>query len=305
MTAKPTGTSGERCWCSLPRPHWTGTPSTGGESNQTVRRLQARIVKATQEGRWGKVQALQHLLTHSFSGKALAVRRVTENQGKRTPGVDGVTWDTPAQKATAIGSAPATRLSCRNRCAGCISRRATASRRGLGIPTMRDRAMQALYLLALDPHRRNDGRPELLRVSDCSALPPMLSNSASLPWPRRRPRNGSWKATSAPCFDQISHDVAPGPHPDGQRASCSKWLKAGYMERNILHPTEAGTPQGGICSPVIAEHGLGRAGNTSPASVPALVWNGQQQVGPQGQLDPLCRRLPHHRRDSRSSWKMK
>lgn len=72
--------------------------------NQNVRRLQARIVKATQEGRWGKVKALQRLLTHSFSGKALAVRRVTENQGKNTPGVDGDIWDTPAKKATAIGS---------------------------------------------------------------------------------------------------------------------------------------------------------------------------------------------------------
>jgi N-terminal domain of reverse transcriptase len=50
---------------------------------QNVRRLQARIVKAVQEGRWGKGRALQHLLTHSFSAKALAVRRVTENQGKR------------------------------------------------------------------------------------------------------------------------------------------------------------------------------------------------------------------------------
>ena len=54
-----------------------------------VRRLQARIVKAMQEERWGKVKALQRLLTHSFSGRALAVRRVTGNQGKRTPGVDG------------------------------------------------------------------------------------------------------------------------------------------------------------------------------------------------------------------------
>src|SRR4051794_41653343 len=67
-----------------------------------VCRLQARIVKAIQQGRSGKVKALQHLLTHSFSGKALAVRRVTENQGKRTPGVDGVTWDTPERKAKAI-----------------------------------------------------------------------------------------------------------------------------------------------------------------------------------------------------------
>ena len=69
---------------------------------QNVRRLQVRIVKATQAGKWGKVHALQHLLTHSLSGKALAVRRVTENQGKRTPGVDGITWDRPQQKAEAI-----------------------------------------------------------------------------------------------------------------------------------------------------------------------------------------------------------
>ena len=69
---------------------------------RNVCRLQARIVKATREGRWGKVKALQHLLTHSFSGRALAVRRVTENQGKRTPGVDREIGDTPEKKATAV-----------------------------------------------------------------------------------------------------------------------------------------------------------------------------------------------------------
>jgi RNA-directed DNA polymerase len=58
---------------------------------QNVRRLQARIVKATKEGKWNKVKALQHLLTHSFSGKAIAVRKVTENQGKKTPGMDNLT----------------------------------------------------------------------------------------------------------------------------------------------------------------------------------------------------------------------
>ena len=69
-----------------------------------VRRLQALIVKATREGRWGKVKTLQWLLTHSFSGKALAVKRVTENQGKRTPGVDHVRWSTPTTKLKAIES---------------------------------------------------------------------------------------------------------------------------------------------------------------------------------------------------------
>lgn len=63
--------------------------------HRTVQRLQARIVKAVRESRWGKVRALPHLLSHSFSGKAVAVKRVTSNDGKRTPGVDGVIWDTP------------------------------------------------------------------------------------------------------------------------------------------------------------------------------------------------------------------
>jgi RNA-directed DNA polymerase len=71
--------------------------------HRPVRRLQARIVKAVQAGRWGKVKALQHLLTHSFSAKALAVKRVTENPGKRRPGVDGMLWNSPEKKAAAIG----------------------------------------------------------------------------------------------------------------------------------------------------------------------------------------------------------
>ncbi len=79
---------------------WDGIPWYHTQCN--VRRLQARIVKATQEKKWGKVKALQRLLTHSFSGKALAVRRVTENQGKKTPGVDKVLWDTPEKKTQAI-----------------------------------------------------------------------------------------------------------------------------------------------------------------------------------------------------------
>src|SRR5579872_4480222 len=72
------------------------------KAQRIVRRLQARIVQATQEGRWGKVHALQHLLTHSYSGKVLAVRRVTENHGKNTPGVDRVLWSTPEKKMQAV-----------------------------------------------------------------------------------------------------------------------------------------------------------------------------------------------------------
>src|SRR6266404_7633194 len=96
-TKEEEGTAGAS---SHSQPMWDGIPWYRTQCN--VRRLQARIVKATQEKRWGKVKALQRLLTHSFSGKALAVRRVTENQGKRTPGVDGKTWKTPQEKAMAI-----------------------------------------------------------------------------------------------------------------------------------------------------------------------------------------------------------
>ena len=72
------------------------------KAHKIVNRLQARIVQATKVGKRHKVRALQRLLTHSFSGKALAVKRVTENQGKNTPGVDKVLWNTPEKKAMAI-----------------------------------------------------------------------------------------------------------------------------------------------------------------------------------------------------------
>jgi RNA-directed DNA polymerase len=61
-----------------------------------------RIVKATQEGRWNKMKVLQRLLTGSFSGKKLAVKRVTENEGRKTAGVDRRLWSTPGAKSQAV-----------------------------------------------------------------------------------------------------------------------------------------------------------------------------------------------------------
>jgi RNA-directed DNA polymerase len=61
-------------------------------ARRQVRRLQVRIAKAVKENRWNRVKALQYLLTRSFYAKLLAVKRVTSNKGKKTPGVDGVLW---------------------------------------------------------------------------------------------------------------------------------------------------------------------------------------------------------------------
>src|SRR5271156_4391040 len=81
------------------------------QCERQVRRLQARIVKATREGRWNKVKALQRLLTCSFSGKALAVKRVTDNRGRRTSGVDGQIWNSPGVQTQSHRHVAAARLS--------------------------------------------------------------------------------------------------------------------------------------------------------------------------------------------------
>jgi len=221
--------------------------------NRNVRRLQARIVKATQEGRWGKVKALQRLLTHSFSGKAMAVRRVTENQGKNTPGVDGETWDTPQKKAQAIPM-----LKQRGYRPQPLRRvyipKKNGKMRPLGIPTMKDRAMQALYLLALDPiaetqaDRNSYGfRPKRSTADAIGQCFIALGKKASPQWILE----GDIKA----CFDKISHEWLLANIPM-DKAVLQKWLKAGFMEKDVLHPTEEGTPQGGIISPTLANMAL-------------------------------------------------
>jgi RNA-directed DNA polymerase len=156
--------------------------------HQNVRRLQARIVQATKQGRWGKVKALQHLLTRSFSGKALAVRRVTENQGKRTPGVDNRTWNDPRQKAQATHA-----LKQRSYRPQPLKRvyipKKNGKKRPLGIPTMHNRAMQALYLLALQPVAETTGdshsygfRPERSTADAIEQCFNLLSRSTSAKW---------------------------------------------------------------------------------------------------------------------------
>jgi RNA-directed DNA polymerase len=220
-----------------------------GQCIRNVRRLQTRIVKATQESRWNKVKVLQRLLTNSFSGKASAVKRVTENEGKRTAGVDRQLWSTPESKSQAVQN-----LNRRGYKPLPLRRvyipKSRAKMRPLGIPTMKDRAMQALHLLALEPisettaDRNSYGfRPKRATQDAIGQCFLILSKKTSAKWILEGDIRG--------CFDNIDHEWMIDTIPMDKKILL-KWLKAGYIHKRILYPTEAGTPQGGIISPALA-----------------------------------------------------
>lgn len=218
-----------------------------------VRRLQTRIVKAIEVGRWGKVKALQRLLTRSFSAKALAVRRVTENRGKRTPGVEGQLWHTPKKKAQGI-------LSLRQRGYRAQPLRRTSipksngKKRPLGIATMKDRAMQTLYKLALDPIAETTGDPNSYGFCE-KRSPADAIAQCFLCLRQKSSATAILEADIRGCFDNISFEwlMANSPMDKG---ILKQWLQAGYIDRNVFYQTKYGTPPGSPVSPVLANLAL-------------------------------------------------
>ena len=233
------------------KPKWHDTDWS--KALRLVRRLQVRIVKAVKAGRWNKVKVLQRLLTHSWSAKLLAVRRVTENRGRKTPGVDGETWSTPGEKMNAV-------VSLRN--GGYKPRplrrvyipKKNGKRRPLSIPCMRDRAMQVLYLMALEPiaecladpnsYGFRKGRSTQDAIAQCFTA---LSRKTSAEWILEGDIKG--------CFDNFDHQWLETYIPM-DKGILHKWLKSGYMEGNTYHDTDFGTPQGGLISPTLANMAL-------------------------------------------------
>ncbi|WP_321869195.1 group II intron reverse transcriptase/maturase [Paraburkholderia tropica] len=216
---------------------------------RNVRGMQIRIAKATREGNWRKGRALQRMLTRTLSAKLYAVRRVTQNQGARTAGVDRELWDSPESRWEAVGKLkrhgykplPLRRV---------FIPKANGKERPLGIPTMRDRAMQALYLLALEPVAESTSDPNSygfrINRSTADAMSQIfvaMSQKGSARWVLEADIKG--------CFDYISHDWLIS-HVLMDKEILRKWLKAGLIYKGQLQATEAGTPQGGIISPTLA-----------------------------------------------------
>jgi len=217
--------------------------------SREVRRLQVRIAKAVREGRHGKVKTLQWLLTHSFSGKALAVKRVVANKGRKTPGVDGVIWSTLKQKSQAVHTLRRRGYRARPLRRVYIPKK-NGKMRPLSIPTMYDRAMQALYALALQPVAETLADPNsygFRLYRSCADAIQQCYNSLVRRYSPRWILEGDIKA----CFDEISHQWLLA-HIPMDCAMLRQWLNAGYFEGSNLYPTTMGTPQGGIISPLLA-----------------------------------------------------
>ncbi len=233
-----------------------------------VRRLQVRIAKAVKVNRWGKVNALQWLLTHSFYAKLLAIKRVTSNRGKYTPGVDKEIWTTHCHKMRAVNDLhrrtyrpkPLRRIYIPEK---------NGKKRPPGIPTMIDRAMQALHKLALDPVAETTADPNSYgfrpyrgcadAIGQCFIS---LAKSYSPEWVLE----GDIKA----CFDEISHRWMLDNIPMDKR-TLGKWLKSGYVEGGKLYPTFMGTPQGGIISPTLANMVLDGLEATAKSAAPKRI----------------------------------
>jgi RNA-directed DNA polymerase len=189
-----------------------------------------------------KAKALQWMLTHSYTAKFLAVKRVTENKGKNTPGIDGARRITPAAKLNAVLG-----LKRRGYKAQPLRRiyipKKNGKKRPLGIPTIKDRAMQALYAMALSPIAETLADP-----NSCGFRPKRSTADASgqcfINLARKCSAKWVLEADIKACFDNINHDWLME-HIPMDKNMLAQWLKSGFIENSLLYATEAGTPQGG------------------------------------------------------------
>jgi len=223
-----------------------------------VYKLQKRIYKASQRGDVKTVRRLQKTLMKSWSARALAVRKVTQdNQGKKTAGVDGIKSLTPKQRLDLVinlklGSkvSPTRRV--------WIDKPGKDEKRPLGIPTMKDRALQALVKLGLEPEWEAQFEPNSYGFRPGRSCHDAID--AIFTAINKKPKY-VLDADIAKCFDKINHEALLdklNTFPTVRR-QIRAWLKAGVMDNKQLFQTSEGTPQGGVISPLLANialHGM-------------------------------------------------
>jgi len=221
-------------------------------------KLQKRIFRASERGDVKAVRKLQHTLINSWSAKCIAVRRVTQdNQGKNTAGVDGVKSLTSKQRINLVGKLKLTNKAKPTRRVE-IPKPGTTETRPLGIPTINDRALQALVKLALEPEWEALFEPNSYGFRpgrSCHDAIEAIFNSI-----RSKPKF-VLDADISKCFDRIDHKALISKihtYPTLSR-QIQVWLRAGYCDGKELFPTHDGTPQGGVISPLLANialHGM-------------------------------------------------
>lgn len=225
---------------------------------RNVYRLQKRIYQAARRGDFKRARNLQRLLLRSYSARCLAVRQVTQdNRGKRTPGVDGVARLTPPQRMRIVDE-----LRDLRRQAAPIRRvyipKPNGEMRPLGIPTMLDRALQALVKLALEPEWETRFEPNSYGFRPGRSAHDAIE--AIFNFIRLKPKY-VLDADIEKCFDRIDHEALLTKLSTIPLITSliRGWLKAGIFEDGQVWPSESGTPQGGVISPLLANialHGL-------------------------------------------------
>ena len=225
---------------------WSAVNWTAVEG--TVRRLQGRIFRAAAHGKRAQVKNLQKLLVRSQAAKLLAIRQVTqENDGKRTPGIDGVVCATPEARLALLQDG----LSLQGYQPQPVRRvyipKANGQQRPLGIPTVKDRVMQAIVKMALEPEWESrfeansyGFRPGRSCQDAIEALHTTLNHRGCSEWVLDADIRG--------CFDNLDHAALLKQVPVFT-TTIRRWLTAGVVELGTVAETETGTPQGGIVTP--------------------------------------------------------